>query len=87
MNFKLNQFSTSFQIFGEDRSISSLEEDDEDDVYGIPLIPNPPHNDYNPGGTNTLYTVFLIVNAALGAGKIFKIWLNVEFFVSILRGH
>ena len=27
-----------------------------------------PHSVFNPDGTNTLYTVFLIVNAALGAG-------------------
>lgn len=34
----------------------------------IPLIQDLPHNSYNPSGTNTLYTVILIVNAALGAG-------------------
>ena len=27
-----------------------------------------PHYTYNPSGTNTIYTIFLIVNAALGAG-------------------
>ena len=57
------------QIFGEDRSLVSSGDDEEDVGLGIALIHNPPHNDYNPGGTNTLYTIFLIVNAALGAGN------------------
>jgi sodium-coupled neutral amino acid transporter 7/8 len=34
----------------------------------LPLIENLPHSNFNPGGTNDVYTVFLIVNAALGAG-------------------
>lgn len=34
----------------------------------IPLIETVPHRTYNPNGTNTLYTIILIVNAALGAG-------------------
>ena len=55
------------QRFGDDRSPLSSAEDDDDD--GVALISNPPHNEFNPGGTNTLYTIFLIVNAALGAGS------------------
>ena len=40
----------------------------QDDVPIIGTRAAPPHRTYNPDGTNTLYTVFLIVNAALGAG-------------------
>ena len=61
------------QMFGDDRSPLSSAEDDDDD--GVALIANPPHNEFNPGGTNTLYTVFLIVNAALGAGDICLIFI------------
>ena len=32
------------------------------------LLREVPHHSFNPSGTNTLYTVILIVNAALGAG-------------------
>jgi hypothetical protein len=66
--------NNSLQIFGDDRSPLSSAEDEDDD--GVALIPNPPHNEYNPGGTNTLYTVFLIVNAALGAGNPTMHFLN-----------
>jgi hypothetical protein len=66
--------NNSLQIFGDDRSPLSSAEDEDDD--GVALITNPPHNEYNPGGTNTLYTVFLIVNAALGAGNPTMHFLN-----------
>ena len=47
--------------------------DPDDDPEGsnedsLPLIEDLPHNSYNPRGTNDIYTVFLIVNAALGGG-------------------
>ena len=43
---------------------------DEGDEDSLVLIAESlqPHYTYNPSGTNTIYTVFLIVNAALGAG-------------------
>ena len=44
---------------GDGESISSNLSDN------IPLIP---HNNYNPEGTNDVYSVILIINAALGAG-------------------
>jgi len=44
---------------GDGQSISSNLSDN------IPLIP---HNTYNPEGTNDVYSVILIINAALGAG-------------------
>ena len=43
----------------------------QDDVPIIGTRAAPPHPTYNPNGTNTLYTVFLIVNAALGAGLLY----------------
>ena len=58
-------------VFGHDTT-SSFEDDSttfQDDVpmlneEGVPR----PHSVFNPDGTSTLFTVFLIVNAALGAG-------------------
>ena len=44
---------------GDGQSISSNLSDN------LPLIP---HNTYNPEGTNDVYSVILIINAALGAG-------------------
>ena len=53
--------------FDHDVSFTSAHDETfEDDT--LPMISNLPPPTFNPGGTNTLYTVFLIVNAALGAG-------------------
>ena len=46
---------------------SSLGDGDEDSLRLIAEGIESQYN-YNPNGTNTAYTVFLIVNAALGAG-------------------
>ena len=60
------------QCQGREHIDGCLEEsmDSEGDEDSLVLIAEnlQPHYTYNPSGTNTIYTVFLIVNAALGAG-------------------
>lgn len=46
---------------GDRQSISSRHSD------SVPLM-TLPHSTYNPQGTNDLYSIILIINAALGAG-------------------
>ncbi len=52
-------------IDSDNDSLSRLNEQNEEELA---LVSNLPHHSYNPNGTNDLYTVVLIVNAALGAG-------------------
>ena len=47
---------------------SSLDGDGDDDSIRLITEGLESQSNYNPNGTNTAYTVFLIVNAALGAG-------------------
>ena len=64
---------------GDGQSISSNLSDN------IPLIP---HNTYNPDGTNDVYSVILIINAALGAGIVIvdkKVTHNRSFCFSFLQ--
>ena len=64
---------------GDGQSISSNLSDN------IPLIP---HNTYNPEGTNDVYSVILIINAALGAGIVIvdkKVTHNRSFCFSFLQ--
>jgi len=47
----------------------------------IPLLQNEPSgNTSAASGTNTVYTVFLIANAALGAGNFKKIFQDFKLF-------
>ena len=52
-------FDSIFDDGSDRQSISSNQSD------SIPLIA---HNTFNPAGTNDMYSVVLIINAALGAG-------------------
>ena len=57
--------------FHQDNSSSYDGDSFQDDSDVVPMIeggPPRPHSVFNPDGTSTLFTVFLIVNAALGAG-------------------
>ena len=65
------EITPSAMIRNLDESFNSMEESEQNTQNvqdEIPLIQDLPHQIYNPSGTNSLFTIFLIVNAALGAG-------------------